>query len=255
MEFPQSALLVRSVGRLAVPMAFPARAFFQPHFMPDVQAELHARGVEVEELKTPADEPAVRIRAEMEQFGFTEADMVVGLPWYVELGLSVMGIPAPTPPDYPACLAHLVRRRIWQSTLGQVEADLGNAVGAFPAVFVKPAGKGGAKIFSGMVLSGPVDESLSGEFGLLNPEIYPLVAQAGGREAPVLCSEVLEMNSECLPTPHNAHATFTQMLTKQFFSSDRLLEEVSQGCRASPFCMCYSLPSIHFGACIFFIEV
>eukprot|EP01044_Picomonas_judraskeda_P040607 COSAG03_NODE_20020_length_326_cov_0.484581_1_plen_29_part_01 len=29
-----------------------------------------------------------------------------------------------------------------------MEADLGNAVGAFPAVFVKPAGKGGAKIFS-----------------------------------------------------------------------------------------------------------
>ena len=58
----------------------------------------------MEELKTPADEPAVRIRAEMEQFGFTEADMVVGLPWYVELGLSVMGIPAPTPPDYRAPL-------------------------------------------------------------------------------------------------------------------------------------------------------
>eukprot|EP01043_Picozoa_sp_COSAG02_P004301 COSAG02_NODE_110_length_36062_cov_85.812106_41_plen_95_part_00 len=37
---------------------------------------------------------------------------------------------------------------------------------------------------------------LSGEFGLLNPEIYPLVEEAGGREASVLCSEVLDMNSE-----------------------------------------------------------
>eukprot|EP00928_Gymnodinium_smaydae_P062263 TRINITY_DN46169_c0_g1_i2.p1 TRINITY_DN46169_c0_g1~~TRINITY_DN46169_c0_g1_i2.p1 ORF type:complete len:168 (+),score=14.20 TRINITY_DN46169_c0_g1_i2:120-623(+) len=47
-----------------------------------------------------------------------------------------------------------------------------------------------------MINSGPVDDALSGEFGLLNPEIFPLVGDSGGRDAPVHCSEVLDMNSE-----------------------------------------------------------
>ena len=37
---------------------------------------------------------------------------------------------------------------------------------------------------------------LSGEWGMLNPEIFPLIADSGGRDAPVHCSEVLDMNSE-----------------------------------------------------------
>lgn len=176
--------------------AFPARAFFQPGFMPDVQDELRKRGAVVAELTSALPNlPAATIRAEMEALGLGGNDLVAGLPWYVELALDVMGVTVPSPPDYPRCLSHLVRRRLWTSTLGAVEAELAREEG-LEAVFVKPAGEGGAKVFSGMVVRGPVDDALSGEFGLLSAEIYPLVASAGGRDCPVHCSEVLEMNSE-----------------------------------------------------------
>lgn len=98
----------------------------------------------------------------------------------------------PPSPDYPPCLSHLLRREVWQSTLGQVEADL--AARKYSQLFVKPAV--GAKGFSGTVLTGPVDDTLSGEFGFLNAEIFPLIGESGGREAPVFCSQVVDMNSE-----------------------------------------------------------
>ena len=131
-------------------------------------------------------------RRELETLGLNETDLVCGIPWCVDIALRVMGIPVPEPPDYPTCLQHLLRRKIFLSTLGQVEADL--AAGTYPRLFIKPAL--GAKGFSGTVVTGPEDGMLSGDFGLLNSEIYPLIADSGGREATVHCSEVLDMNSE-----------------------------------------------------------
>jgi hypothetical protein len=171
---------------------FPTRAFFQPGFMVEIQEELRGRGVAVRELSTAATAGKPAIRREMETLGLGARDLVAGIPWYVELAFEVMGLPAPPLPDYPACLAHLLRRRMWQSTLGQVEANL--AAGTHPRIFIKPAE--GAKGFSGAIVTGPVDDLLSGEFGFLSPEIFPNVADSGGREAPVHCSEVLDMNSE-----------------------------------------------------------
>jgi hypothetical protein len=65
------------------------------------------------------------------------------------------------------------------------------AAGTHSKIFIKPAF--GAKGFSGTVLNGPVDASLSGEYGLLNGEIWPMI---GGKECKVLCNEVVNMNSE-----------------------------------------------------------
>ena len=118
--------------------------------------------------------------------------MVSAIPWYVDTALEVLGIPIPVPSDYPTCLSHLLGRKIWKSTLGQVEADLLD--GKFQEIFIKPAE--GAKGFSGMCVCGPFDEQISGEWGLLNPEIYPLVSSSGGRLMPVHCSETVDMNSE-----------------------------------------------------------
>uniref|UniRef100_A0A7S4NP70 ATP-grasp domain-containing protein n=1 Tax=Paramoeba aestuarina TaxID=180227 RepID=A0A7S4NP70_9EUKA len=171
---------------------FPKRVFFQPGFMPEIQAELTSRGVAVQELKTQPILGRGPAQKELESLGLSENDMVMGIPWFVDTALRVMGIPVPSPPDYPECLTHLLHRKIWDSTLGQVEADL--AAGKHKNIFIKPAE--GAKGFSGLCVKGPVDDQLSGEWGLLNPEIYSLVAENGGRKMPVHCSEVLDMNSE-----------------------------------------------------------
>lgn len=170
--------------------SFPQRAFFMPGFMTSMQEELRSRGVEVHELKTQPTEGPEAAKREMQAITdpLNETDLVAGIPWYVEVAMRIMGIPVPTPPDYPTCLQHLLRRKIWLSTLKAVEADL--ASGTYSRIFIKPSE--GAKAFSGTVVHGPRDDMLSGDFGFMNPEIFA----GGGPDAPVLCSEVLEMNSE-----------------------------------------------------------
>ncbi|MEV0342467.1 hypothetical protein AB0H49_25900 [Nocardia sp. NPDC050713] len=46
-------------------------------------------------------------------------------------------IPVPRPDDYPESLREFLRRRVWTSTLGEIERAVEN--GSAPAVFVKPS--------------------------------------------------------------------------------------------------------------------
>jgi hypothetical protein len=70
----------------------------------------------------------------------TRRDLVVGNFDWTRLTLKQLGLPVPEPPDYPDCLRHLLRRRVWRSTLGEVKAqlDVQPAAGRAP-VFIKPA--------------------------------------------------------------------------------------------------------------------
>ena len=114
--------------------------------MREIQTELQSRGILVQELKTQPDSGRDAVKREMLTLGLNGNDMVSGIPWYVDTALEVLGIPIPNPPDYPSCLSHLLHRKIWHSTLAQVEADL--ASGKFKDIFIKPAE--GAKGFSGL---------------------------------------------------------------------------------------------------------
>ena len=147
---------------------------------------MRSRGIAVHVLATPPSSGPEAVRREMESLGLNEMDLVAGIPWYVEVALEVMGITVRDPPDYPECVSHLLRRKVWRSTLGEVETDLASR--KYPRIFVKPAQ--GAKGFSGTVLQGPRDGTLSGEFGFLNTAIFP----SAGRDAQVFCSEVVDMN-------------------------------------------------------------
>ncbi len=54
----------------------------------------------------------------------TENDLVVGDFKWTSYALKRLGIAMPEPPDYPECLKHLLHRKIWSSTLGEVELYL-----------------------------------------------------------------------------------------------------------------------------------
>ncbi|MFC8528850.1 ATP-grasp domain-containing protein [Nocardia sp. NPDC057227] len=58
-----------------------------------------------------------------------------------------LGIPLPAPDDYPGSLREFLRRKVWTSTLGEVERALGD--GSLPPTFVKPAER--RKGFTGAV--------------------------------------------------------------------------------------------------------
>lgn len=69
-----------------------------------------------------------------------------------------LGIPIPAPDDYPVCLRDFLRRRVWESTLGEVERGLEE--GAASAVFVKPAQR--RKRFTGEVFYSERDVAVLG---------------------------------------------------------------------------------------------
>lgn len=91
--------------------------------------------------------------------------------------LHQLGVPAPEPDDYPACLRPLLHRRIWESTVGAVEAA--EERGHLDGVFVKP--KGRVKQFTGFVVESRADFH---RFGNVS------------RRQPVYCSEVVRWVSE-----------------------------------------------------------
>ena len=170
------------------PHPFPQRAFMMGQdFLPEVRQELVKRSIPVVDLVTPRDAAnwSELLRAELQLLGLGATDVVVALPNWVDVALEVLGIAVPVPPDYPECLAHLLQRKVWQSSLGDVEAALG--AGEHTQLFIKPAE--GAKAFSGTVVHGPADGMLA---MLLDTSIFP----ACGAALAVHCSEVKEMNSE-----------------------------------------------------------
>jgi hypothetical protein len=167
---------------------FPARAFIQADFLPEVRDELLARGVPVVVLQTSVGDAdwAAQLKRELALAKLSSTDLVVALPSLVDLALGELGIPVPEPPDYPSCLQHLLRRKVWRSTLKGVQTQL--ASGEAPqSMFIKPAE--GAKGFSGTLVKGPADDMLN---MLLDASIFPSLYP----EMPVHCSEVVEMNSE-----------------------------------------------------------
>ena len=113
--------------------SFPLRVFiqqFDASVPPDykvVAEELSGRGIPVLACRNvPGD--------------LTKDDLVVGDFSWTREALKQLGIPMPSPPDYPDCLRHLLHRRVWQSTLGQVRAFLKSNAHERPAqVFIKPA--------------------------------------------------------------------------------------------------------------------
>jgi hypothetical protein len=91
--------------------------------------------------------------------------------------LKQLQIPIPEPQDYPPALASFLHRRIWRSTLGQLE--LGLRRGHHTATFAKPAAR--RKRFTGCIFESEYDLS----------QIYGV-----SRQEPLWCSEVVHWLSE-----------------------------------------------------------
>jgi ATP-grasp domain, R2K clade family 2 len=91
--------------------------------------------------------------------------------------LQQLSIPEPEPNDYPVSLHEFFHRRVWRSTLRELE--LGLRDNCYPAVFVKPATR--RKRFTGFVLESEYDLS----------QVYGV-----SRQEKVWCSEVVTWLSE-----------------------------------------------------------
>ena len=123
---------------------FPKRAFIQ--VFDDIltpESELVIKELEARKI------PFTQHRTEeiiAKPLPLTTDDLVVGDFDWTRMTLKQLGIAMPTPPDYPECLKHLLRRKIWQSTLGDVETLLKTEP---TKVFIKPAID--TKAFSGLV--------------------------------------------------------------------------------------------------------
>ncbi|CAJ1334539.1 unnamed protein product [Effrenium voratum] len=165
--------------------SFPARAYVQtfdevPQDYQPVVEELKSRGVEVH-LRTTESMLA-------KPFPLTKDDLVVGDFDWTRIALKQLGCPMPAPPDYPKCLEHLLHRKIWQSTLGEVRDQLA----ALPShiehqVFIKPAMD--TKAFSAIIE--PKEQMLGTLLDGIPGALDPLPA-----EMPVHCAEVIDMISE-----------------------------------------------------------
>ncbi|MFE3194866.1 ATP-grasp domain-containing protein [Nocardia sp. NPDC059240] len=88
-----------------------------------------------------------------------------------------LGISVPEPDDYPETLRSFLRRRVWKSTLGEVEKAVES--GSCPPVFVKPARR--RKSFTGAVCYSERDFAA---FGYVS------------RRQPVWCSELVTWRAE-----------------------------------------------------------
>ncbi|MFE3027528.1 ATP-grasp domain-containing protein [Nocardia tengchongensis] len=88
-----------------------------------------------------------------------------------------LGMPVPEPDDYPAGLADYLRRKVWTSTLGEVERAFD--IGSIPATFVKPADR--RKNFTGAVCYSERDIAAFGNIS---------------RRQRVWCSEVVKWLAE-----------------------------------------------------------
>lgn len=88
-----------------------------------------------------------------------------------------LGIEIPPPNDYPHALRHLLHRKVWSSTLGEIEARV--LEGLHAPVFVKPAEL--LKSFTGCVFESPADMYFLGR---------------SSRRQKVWCSELVQWRSE-----------------------------------------------------------
>lgn len=162
--------------------------------------ELRERGVEVTTFLSKHLRQR-RVALERECLVVAELDVF-------ELALRQLGVEAPTETCYPEALRPWLLRRVWSSTLGEVErAVLGGA-----ELFVKPQGR--IKRFTGRM----VDESVIG-------------ALAGvSRRQAVWCSELVSFASE-----HRAFVVHGQVRDVRWYGGDdsRPAREVIDACVAA----------------------
>eukprot|EP00929_Paragymnodinium_shiwhaense_P097288 TRINITY_DN59020_c0_g3_i1.p1 TRINITY_DN59020_c0_g3~~TRINITY_DN59020_c0_g3_i1.p1 ORF type:complete len:291 (-),score=36.85 TRINITY_DN59020_c0_g3_i1:10-822(-) len=155
--------------------AFPLRAVLEVG-QEDLARELRRRGIEV-------------VTRDFEDFlrspDVSTADLVVGNHLWTRAALAHLDLPVPEPPDYPVCLQHLLHRRIWQSTLGEMAEYVKTAQSQ---TFIKPAQD--AKTFSAVIE--PQDQMLE---VFLNG-VPGTTMRPHPPETPVHCAEVVNMVSE-----------------------------------------------------------
>lgn len=170
--------------------SFPKRAFIQvfketewdrgklPHDYTFVVEEMKSRDIPVTYWDTDDILSSFRMMTP------TRDDLVVGNFDWTRIALRRLGISMPVPPDYPVCLQHLLYRKVWQSTLGEVQQWIKRNVSK--QVFIKPAAD--AKIFSAIIE--PKDQMLDMLLlGLPGIPFLPANLQ-------VYCAEVVNMISE-----------------------------------------------------------
>ena len=105
---------------------------------------------------------------------FSPGDFAVGNATFIKKCLARAGVPLPPAPDYPACLAPYLHRKMWRATLGACAAGSGGA-----PFYVKPAED--IKAFSG-------EEATPAELAHLRSR-FPA-------DFPVVCSEKVELACE-----------------------------------------------------------
>ncbi|NES96354.1 MAG: ATP-grasp domain-containing protein [Desertifilum sp. SIO1I2] len=103
--------------------------------------------------------------------------LIVGDMSCIAGALKQLSIPEPKPNDYPTSLSEFLHRRVWRSTLGELEGGLQDS--RYRATFVKPATR--RKRFTGCVFESEYDFSQA--YGV-------------SRQEKVLCSEVVAWLSE-----------------------------------------------------------
>jgi len=116
----------------------------------------------------------------------TQHDLVVGNFDWTHIATKQLGCTV-TPPDYPKCIEHLLHRKIWQSTLGEVQAFLKSKERKVEQVFIKPAES--AKVFAAIIE--PKDQMIDALIAGV-PGVMPGLAKS----TPVHCAEVVKMLSE-----------------------------------------------------------
>ena len=161
---------------------FPARVFIQVF----TEKEFGGKMIIPPEGKLVAEEmksrgiPVVFKTSEeifRKEFPLTLDDLVVGDFDWIRKSMKQLGIPMPIAPDYPQCLEHLLNRKIWFTTLGEVEEYLKTTT---KDIFIKPAVD--VKAFSGLIE--PKEQMLQ------------YVLEQFPRSFPVVCSELAEFVSE-----------------------------------------------------------
>ncbi|TYQ31110.1 ATP-grasp domain-containing protein [Pseudanabaena sp. UWO310] len=134
-----------------------------------VVEELRHRGIPI----TFYTEKRIRRR----QLMLDSESLVVGDMSCIVGALQQLSIPEPEPNDYPISLHEFLHRRVWRSTLAELEPVLRD--GRYLAMFVKPATR--RKRFTGCVFESEYDMS----------QVY-----AVSRQEKVWCSEVVTWLSE-----------------------------------------------------------
>lgn len=113
------------------------------------------------------------------------SDLVVGNHMWTRAALRHLGVPIPAPPDYPECLKHLLHRRVWQSTLGEM---VDYVKSADTQTFIKPAID--AKTFSAVIE--PRDQMLE----VFLTGVPGTTMTPNPPDMPVHCAEVVDIVTE-----------------------------------------------------------